>query len=329
MSEKENIREIIVIGRGAESNFVANDGSVSRQHAQIIDYGTYYTVVDLGSTNGTFVNGRRVASETTLHSGDELKVGNVVVPWEQLVQPPQKQKKAKVLLAILIPVIAMLLIGGVVGAYFIWWHGKDVSKLANENRKKTVELSQQKTENEEKAKRLEEEQNAKKALEEQKNALDAEKKKAEKDREEANREAEKAKKDAEKARKDAENARKDADNARKEAENAKAEVNTKTIKIEKEEEAQKKQEEDKKKELELDKQEAQKNQELKNQYETIKTAINKLSDKKAKDVCYDLNMNLPLTANYKNELLKKAASAYNDKDKAKLDEIDKAIKRNL
>lgn len=185
------------------------------------------------------------------------------------------------------------------------------------------------------AEQLEEEQNAKKALEQQKNALDAEKKKAEKDKEEANREAEKAKKEAEKAKKEAERAKeeaekakKDAENAKKEAENAKAEVNTKTIKIEKEEEAQKKQEEDKKKEL--DKQEAQKNQELKNQYETIKTAINKLSDKKAKDVCYDLGIiiDLPLNANYKNELLKEAAKAYNSKDKAKLQEIEKAIKRN-
>lgn len=328
MSEKENIREIIVIGRGAESNFVANDGSVSRQHAQIIDYGTYYTVVDLGSTNGTFVNGRRVSSETTLHAGDVLKVGNVVVPWEQLVQPPQKQKKAKVLLAILIPVIAVLLLGGALGAYFIWWHGKDVSKeLADENRKKAVELSQQKTENEEKAKQLEEEQNAKKDLERQKNALDAEKKKAEKDREEANREAELAKKEAEKAKKEAEKAKKDAEKARKEAENAKTEVNTKTKKIEKEaeEKAQKKEEEKKKK---IDTEEAQQNQELKNQYEKLKTSINNLSETKAKDVCYDLGMNLPLNAKYKNELLTEASKAYNNKDKARLEAIEKAIKRN-
>ena len=150
MSEKENIREIILIGRGAESNFIANDPSVSRQHAQIIDYGTYYTVVDLGSSNGTFVSGRKVASETTLHAGDELRVGNVVVPWEQLVQPPQKSKKTKILLAILIPVIALLLIGGGAAAYFIWWHGKDINEELNQKKQEAVkELAQQINENEE------------------------------------------------------------------------------------------------------------------------------------------------------------------------------------
>ena len=134
MSEKENIREIILIGRGSESNFVVDDNSVSRQHAQIVDYGTYYTVVDLGSINGTFVNGRRVASETTLHAGDELKVGNVAVPWEQLVQPPQKQKKAKVLLAILIPVIAVLMIGGGAAIYFVYGRGRANTEEVNKEK---------------------------------------------------------------------------------------------------------------------------------------------------------------------------------------------------
>lgn len=325
MSEKENIREIILIGREVDSNFVANDPSVSRQHAQIIDYGTYYTVVDLGSTNGTYVNGKKVASETTLHSGDKLQVGNVVVPWEQLVQPPQKSKKAKVLLAILIPVIALLLIGGVVGAYFIWWHGKGINnELEKENRKKTTELSQQMTENKQKTEQFNKE---KSELEQQKKDLDAAKKQAEKDKEVANREAEKAKKDAENAKKEAEKAKKEAEKAKKEAENAKTEVNTKTkeVKKEVEKEAKKKEEEKKKK---IDTEEAQQNQELKNQYEKLKTSINNLSETKAKDVCYDLGMNLPLNAKFKNELLTEASKAYTNKDKARLEAIEKAIKKN-
>ena len=328
MSEKENIREIIVIGRGAESNFVANDGSVSRQHAQIIDYGTYYTVVDLGSTNGTFVNGRRVTSETTLHAGDVLKVGNVVVPWEQLVQPPQKQKKAKVLLAILIPVIAFLLVGGGVTAYLIYRYGQNSTQKAEKEKQEYIEDYTRKiNENKDLDNELNQEKNAKKALEQQKKDLDAARKQAEKDKEEANKEAEKARKDAEKARKEAEKAQQDAEKARKEAENTKKESNTKVVEVKKEaEEKAQKKEEDKK--AELDKQEAQKNLELKNQYETVKTAINNLSQTKAKYVCSDLKMDLPLTANYINELLKLASNAYNSKDKAKLDEIETAIKRN-
>ena len=73
--------------------------------------------------------------------------------------------------------------------------------------------------------------------------------------------------------------------------------------------------------------ETQQNQELKTQYEIVKNEINNLSQAEAKNVCYDLNMNLPLTANYKTELLKEAANGYDSKNNARLDEIDRAIKK--
>lgn len=71
----------------------------------------------------------------------------------------------------------------------------------------------------------------------------------------------------------------------------------------------------------------QQNQELRIQYEILKKKIYNLSDAKAKDVCYDLSMNLPVTANYKSELLKEAAIAYDYNDNARLDEIDRVINK--
>lgn len=152
MSEKESIREIILIGRDRDCNFICNDTSVSRHHAQIIDYGTSCSVVDLDSTNGTFVNGRKVSSETTLHAGDLLRVGNIDIPWQQLVQPPKEPESNKKLLWILMPIIAVLLIGGGLAVYFVYGHAKDKDEKFEKKQSELVgELAQQITEKEEQA----------------------------------------------------------------------------------------------------------------------------------------------------------------------------------
>ena len=54
----------IVIGRSRECDLRIADGNASRRHAEIVQEGTDYVVVDLGSTNGTELNGRRVTRET-------------------------------------------------------------------------------------------------------------------------------------------------------------------------------------------------------------------------------------------------------------------------
>ncbi|MGH9024321.1 MAG: FHA domain-containing protein [Acidimicrobiia bacterium] len=65
------------IGR-AESNDVAvgGDKSVSRLHAVIERYPTGYCLRDLGSANGTYVNGAQVVGERRLRNGDEVRLGN-------------------------------------------------------------------------------------------------------------------------------------------------------------------------------------------------------------------------------------------------------------
>lgn len=68
---------IISIGRTDENDVTISDVSVSRHHARLKhhDDGSY-TLTDLGSSNGTMVNGRRTAS-TRVHHGDRLRFGNV------------------------------------------------------------------------------------------------------------------------------------------------------------------------------------------------------------------------------------------------------------
>lgn len=64
------------IGRGEENNFVLPDRWISRSHAmlQCMDTGDFY-LIDLGSRNGSFVNGRRVSIPVILHHGDRLTFG--------------------------------------------------------------------------------------------------------------------------------------------------------------------------------------------------------------------------------------------------------------
>ena len=67
---------IKTIGRAARADFVVDAGLVSRLHCRLTAGATDLEVVDLESTNGTFVNGERT-SRATLKSGDRLGVGRV------------------------------------------------------------------------------------------------------------------------------------------------------------------------------------------------------------------------------------------------------------
>ncbi len=76
-----SIRDVARIGRSEESEIVLADPSVSRAHA-VVEIKTGGAVVrDLGSTNGTFVNGRRIES-ARLGDGDELRFGNTKMRFE-------------------------------------------------------------------------------------------------------------------------------------------------------------------------------------------------------------------------------------------------------
>lgn len=71
------------VGRGQDNNIVVNDPKVSRVHLQMVqnDSGNI-SVVDLNSANGTYVNGVRIVSETILKAGDEVRLGDTQLQWQ-------------------------------------------------------------------------------------------------------------------------------------------------------------------------------------------------------------------------------------------------------
>lgn len=73
--------KVITFGRRPESTIQLADPNVSRNHAEVRPHGNGWVLVDLGSTNGTRVNGVRVSSHE-LTEGDEVAFGNTIVTFE-------------------------------------------------------------------------------------------------------------------------------------------------------------------------------------------------------------------------------------------------------
>jgi pSer/pThr/pTyr-binding forkhead associated (FHA) protein/V8-like Glu-specific endopeptidase len=70
------------IGRSSTNNIVISDVTVSAQHAIITILDTKEVhIKDLNSTNGTYVNGKRINTETNITANDVIKVGNATLDW--------------------------------------------------------------------------------------------------------------------------------------------------------------------------------------------------------------------------------------------------------
>jgi pSer/pThr/pTyr-binding forkhead associated (FHA) protein len=63
------------VGRHPDSDVFLDDITVSRRHVELVESPTGYAIRDVGSLNGTYVNGRRIDAEVPLTNGDELQVG--------------------------------------------------------------------------------------------------------------------------------------------------------------------------------------------------------------------------------------------------------------
>lgn len=145
--------KVITIGRSVENDVVLNDMSVSRFNTQIVfsDKGEY-SVVDMGSANGTYVNGCRISGECPLKPGDVVMVANVQIDWQSLVKggvlvdPPSAKGRNSWVLSLILGIVSLALIVGVVIVIIMFSSRKksDMQKIA------ALEQSQMKYENERK-----------------------------------------------------------------------------------------------------------------------------------------------------------------------------------
>ena len=69
----------LIIGRADKCHIVLDDTYVSQMHARIFPRDGTVMLEDLGSTNGTYLNRRRITGTTELHRGDQIKIGKTVM----------------------------------------------------------------------------------------------------------------------------------------------------------------------------------------------------------------------------------------------------------
>jgi len=77
------------IGRHDDCQIRIRSSQVSRRHCQLFEEGNKLILRDLGSSNGTFVNGKRVLGQQTLKPGDVLTIGGVTLRVDQLGVAPK------------------------------------------------------------------------------------------------------------------------------------------------------------------------------------------------------------------------------------------------
>jgi len=75
-------RDEFLLGRGTDCDLRLSDINVSRHHCLIRIRPEEVTLADLGSSNGTFLNGHRLVSQMALKAGDEIRVGDARFVFE-------------------------------------------------------------------------------------------------------------------------------------------------------------------------------------------------------------------------------------------------------
>jgi FHA domain-containing protein len=73
----------LTLGRSRSSGIPVSDQFASHMHARVYPKGHFFFIEDLGSTNGTFVNGRRIDGQTQLKVHDEIRLGETVFRYEE------------------------------------------------------------------------------------------------------------------------------------------------------------------------------------------------------------------------------------------------------
>lgn len=78
----ELLADTLIIGRGSAADLKIDSDDVSRTHAQLLRIDDEYTIEDLDSRNGVFLNGLRVHA-AVLRDGDQLQLGDIVFTYTE------------------------------------------------------------------------------------------------------------------------------------------------------------------------------------------------------------------------------------------------------
>src|SRR5690606_21760045 len=76
-------KEEVTIGRASGSDIVLPRNNISKRHARLVDKHDKVVIVDLRSTNGTYVNGRRITAPELLSGEDKVYIGDFVIRLSQ------------------------------------------------------------------------------------------------------------------------------------------------------------------------------------------------------------------------------------------------------
>jgi FHA domain len=120
----------LILGREESSaDLVISDPGVSRHHARVLPDNGALVVEDLGSSNGTHVNGRRISGPVEVADGDEVQLGDAVIGVEErpsgrpaprrLAPPPHEPGNIPALAALFLGPLSILLVFPSAGGFFL------------------------------------------------------------------------------------------------------------------------------------------------------------------------------------------------------------------
>jgi hypothetical protein len=78
-----DLSEGALLGRGDEADIVLEDSFASSRHARLVPHGDVMVLEDLGSTNGTYLNGEPLRGPQPLHVGDTIRIGDSEFTFER------------------------------------------------------------------------------------------------------------------------------------------------------------------------------------------------------------------------------------------------------
>ena len=89
-------KAIVLIGRQADCDvYLSNSRKISRRHCCVAQVNDRFVVRDLGSTNGVFLNGRRIEKEADIVIGDDLIIGDVHFKMLSEIPPSANSSQSK------------------------------------------------------------------------------------------------------------------------------------------------------------------------------------------------------------------------------------------